>query len=347
MHYAAFLQKVRECSMKKNKYFLTLMMLIAVVALVACSQNNSKEEVSVNEKDTYVIKVGHAASKEHFGQKSFEKFKELVEKNSNGQIQVEIYPNGELGGEREMLEMLLLGDLTMMAPASAPLEAVSKGVALWDLPYLFKDQETAHRVLDGEVGQEVLDSFSDKGIIGLAYWENGFRHLTNDIKPVLSVKDMKGLKIRTLENPMQIKMWSETGAEATPIAFTELYAALQNKTVNAQETPLSLMYSSKFYEVQKYLTLTGHTYSPWPVVINKEFYDGLPTNLQKVVKDAVIETRDYNRKLSKEDEAKALKLLDEEGMEVTELSDKQKAEFKEAMSEIYSGCPSRCWGRII
>ena len=322
--------------MKRNTYFLTLLALIVVVALVGCSTTTSKEEGSVNKEHTYVIKVGHAAAKEHFAQKSFEKFKELVEANSHGRIKVEIHPNGELGGEREMLEMLLLGDLTMMAPASAPLEAVSKGIALWDLPYLFKDHETAYRVLDGEVGQEVLDSFSDKGIIGLAYWENGFRHLTNNKKPILNVKDMAGMKMRTLENPMQIKTWSLTGAKATPIAFTELYTALQNHTVDAQETPLSLMYAQKFYEVQKYLTLTGHTYSPWPVVINKQFFDGLPSDLQKVVKDAVIETRGYNRKLSIEDEAKSLKLLKEQGMVVTELSDEQKAEFKAGMSEIYA-----------
>ena len=110
--------------------------------------------------------------------------------------------------------------------------------------------------------------------------------------------------MRTLENPMQIKAWSATGANATPIAFTELYEALQQKTVDAQETPLSLMYAQKFYEVQKYLTLTGHTYSPWPVVINKKFYDGLPEDLQKVVMDAAVETREYNRELSKEDEEK-------------------------------------------
>ena len=189
---------------------------------------------------------------------------------------MEIYPNGELGGEREMLEKLLLGDLTMMAPSSAPLEAVSKDIILWDLPYLFKDYETAYRVLDGEVGQEVLDSFSDKGIIGLAYWENGFRQLTNDVRPIKNVNDMQGIKIRTLESPIQIKLWSATGAEPTPMGFTKLYTALQNHTVDAQDTPLSLMYAQKFYEVQKYLTLTGHTYSPWPLVINKKFFDGLP-----------------------------------------------------------------------
>ena len=124
---------------------------------------------------------------------------------------------------------------------------------------------------------------------------------------------MQGMKIRTLESPMQIKIWSSTGAEPTPIGFTKLYAALQNHTVDAQDTPLALIYAQKFYEVQKYLTLTGHTYSPWPVVINKKFFDGLPADLQKVVKDAAIETRDYNRKLSREDEEKALKLLKAEG----------------------------------
>ncbi len=320
--------------MKRKSFFLTLIVL--VVVLVSCSNTPSKDDTSANKENTYVIKMGHAASKEHLAQKSFEKFKELVEKNSNGKIKVEIYPNGELGGEREMLEMVLLGDLTMVAPSSAPLEAISQGIVLWDLPFLFKDHETAYRVLDGEVGQEVLDSFTSKGIIGLTYWENGFRHLTNNKKPISSVEDMQGIKIRTLESPMQIKIWSSTGAKPTPIAFTKVYAALQDHTVDAQDTPLSLMYAQRFYEVQKYLTLTAHTYSPWPVVINKKFYDGLPADLQKVVKDAAIETRDYNRKISREDEVKALELLKEEGMEVTKLSDEQKAEFKEAMSGIYA-----------
>ena len=123
-------------------------------------------------------------------------------------------------------------------------------MAVWDLPYLFNDRETAHKVLDGEVGQEILDSLSDKGLNGLVYWENGFRHLTNSEKPVTSIQDMQGINMRTLENPMQIKTWSLLGANTSPIAFTELYKALEQKKVDAQETPLSLMYSSKFYEVQ-------------------------------------------------------------------------------------------------
>ncbi len=317
--------------MKKNIFLL----LIVSIILAACSNSTTTEQSNKDEK-TYVIKAGHAASKEHFAQKSFEKFKELVESKSKGRIKVEIYPEGELGGEREMVEQVLLGDLTMIAPASAPLDAATKSMAVWDLPYLFSDRETAHKVLDGEVGQEILDSLSDVGLKGLVYWENGFRHLTNSKQPITSINDMKGLKMRTLENSMQIKAWNSTGANTTPIAFTELYNALKLKTVDAQETPLSLMYASKFYEVQSYLTLTGHTYSPWPVVINKKFYDDLPDNLQQVVMDAAVETREYNRELSRADEEKSLTLLKEEGMEVIQLSDEQKQEFKEAMSGIYT-----------
>lgn len=320
---------------KNNKLFLLLLTALLVVLLTACSNTSKEEPAKDQEANGYVIKIGHAAAKEHFAQNSFEKFKELVESRSNGKITVEIYPASELGGEREMLEQILLGDLTMMAPSSAPLEAVSKGIALWDLPYLFKDAATAHRVLDGEVGQAVLDSFTDKGLIGIAYWENGFRHLTNNIKSISDVADMQGLKIRTLENPMQIKMWSETGAQATPIAFNALYDALASKKVDAQETPLSLMYAMKFYEVQKYLSLTGHTYSPWPVVINKQFYDQLPEDLQTIVTDAVLEVRDFNRQLSKEDEVKSLELLKQKGMIVTELTAAQKDAYKQAMNQIY------------
>ena len=281
--------------------------------------------------DTYVIKFGHASSDKHFGQDSALKFKELVEEKSKGKITVEVYPNGQLGGEREMAEAIQLGNLTMMFLSSSVLVPFAPEMAAWDIPYLFKDSETAHKVLDGEVGQEVLDSLSEKGIKGLVYWENGFRHLTNNKKPVQQASDMKGLKIRTLESPMQIKFWGATGANATPIAFTELYAALQQGTVDAQETPLSLMYAMKFYEVQNHLTLTGHLYSPWPVLINQKFYDSLPEDLQKVVMDSAVEARDYNRQLSVEDEAKSLDLLTAEGMEYLEITDAQKAEFKEKM----------------
>ena len=317
---------------KFKKWGLMFIMLLTLIVLVACGDDNSG---SSDDGETYVIKAGHAASEEHFAQGTFEKFKELVEKNSDGRITVEIYPNGQVGGEREMVEAVQLGNLTMAAPSSSVVTAFSSGMYLWDLPFLFKNAEQAHTVLDGEVGQEVLAQLESVGIKGLGYWENGFRHIMNNKQPITKLEDMKGIKFRTLESQQQIQMWNAAGANATPIAFTELYSALQQGTVDGAESPLALMYAQKFQEVQKYLTLSGHLYSPWPVLMNKEFFESLPADLQKVVEDAVAETRDFNRELSAADEQKSLELLTEAGMEYNELSDAEKLRFQEAMEVVY------------
>ncbi|ANU27049.1 TRAP transporter substrate-binding protein [Planococcus versutus] len=322
--------------MKKWSLIFILFTLMLLVA--ACGEDSGGESTEAkegNSDEKFVIKAGHAASEEHFAQDTFEEFKKIVEKDSNGRIEVEIYPNGQLGGEREMVEAVQLGNLTMAAPSSAVLTAFSPGMFLWDLPFLFDSPEIAHEVLDGEIGQEVLDDLSEVGITGLGYWENGFRHLMNGKKPVTTIEDMDGLKMRTLESQQQIEAWDATGANSTPIAFTELYSALQQGTVDAAEGPLALIYAQKFYEVQDYLTLTGHMYSPWPVIINQQFMESLPEDLQEVVKDAVIETRTVNRQLSADDEAASLDLLKEGGMEVEELSTEEKAKFTEAMKVVY------------
>lgn len=326
--------------MKKRKFSLVICLVMSVI-LAACSKPpSSSTETSGNSKsgdssETFVIKAGHAVSTDHYGHKTFLKFKEIVEKNSDGKITVEIYPNGQVGGEREMIEAIQLGNLTMAAPSSSPVVPFAKEMTIFDAPYLFKDAAHAHRVLDSEIGQELLDTLLSKGIQPLVYWENGFRHLTNNGDPIERVDDMKGLKFRTLESPMQIKMWNSTGANSTPIAFTELYAALQQKTIDAEENTLPLIVSQKFYEVQENLTLSGHLYGPWVVMMNKNFYDSLPVDLQKVVMDAAIEVRDYNRQLSQEDAEKALEFVKQEGMNVLELGEAEKKEFKEKMSVVY------------
>lgn len=327
---------------KFKNWGLSFVMVLVISVLAACGgSDESKDAEATNGKaedtsaKTYVIKAGHAASEEHFAQDTFEKFKELVEEKSDGQIKVEIYPNGQVGGEREMVEALQLGNLTLAAPSSSVVTAFSPSMYLWDLPFLFKDANQAHAVLDGEVGQEVLAELESVGIKGLGYWENGFRHIMNDKNPINKLEDMKGLKFRTLESQQQIQMWNATGANATPIAFTELYSALQQGTVDGAESPLALMYAQKFQEVQKYLTLSGHLYSPWPVLMNKAFFDELPAELQKAVEEAVEETKAHNRKLSAEDEKKSLKLLEDGGMTYNELSADEKTRFQEAMQVVY------------
>lgn len=321
--------------MQSIKYAFQGLAFFSLFSLVGCGDTTEKKTAAETTQKHYVIKAGHAASEAHFAQDSFEKFKELIEAKSDGQISVEIYPNGQVGGEREMVEAIQLGNLTMAAPSSAVLTSFAPGMYLWDLPFLFKDAQTAHSILDGSVGTAVLNSLSKVGIKGLGYWENGFRHLMNNKHEVSKLSDMQGLKIRTLESQQQIKMWNATGANATPIAFPELYSALQQGTVDAAESPLALMYAQKFQEVQKYLTLSGHLYSPWPVLINQAFYDDLPEKLQQAINEATTETRAYNRQLSADDEGKSLKLLEDGGMTYTSLSAEEKNKFREAMKVVY------------
>lgn len=326
--------------MKKNKFLFVTFLVLSLI-LAACSKppssstETSGDSKSSNNSETFVIKAGHAVAVEHYGHKTFLKFKEIVEKNSNGRIVVEIYPNGQVGGEREMIEAIQLGNLTMAAPSASPLVPFAKEMAIFDAPFLFTERDQAYSVLDGEVGQELLDSLLDKGLQPLVYWENGFRHITNNGDPIKSVNDMEGLKFRTLESPIQIKMWNATGANSTAIAFTELYAALQQKTIDAEENTLPLIVSQKFYEVQENLTLSGHLYGPWVVIMNNQFYESLPEDLQKVVMDAAIEVQEYNRQLSKEDEEKALEYLKQQGMNIIEIGEAEKNEFKEKMSTVY------------
>jgi len=317
-----------------KKLFFYLVMTIIAIGLIGCSNSDDNNDASRDSEETYIIKAGHAASPDLYLQDSFEEFKEIIEDKSDGRLEMEIYPNGELGGEREMIESTQIGDVQMTVPSSAPLASFSDSMLVWDVPFLFEDFDMAHDVLDGDIGQEVLDDIEDKELIGLGYWENGFRHLFNSKKPVENIDDMNGLKIRTLENPMQIKAWEETGANASPLDFTELYAALQQGTVDGAEGPAALTHSMKFYEVQDYFTLTSHAYSPWPVVFNKEFFEGLPEDLQRIIVEAEEEVRESNREMSQESEEEALQALEDEGMEVIELSDAEKEEFKEKMQVI-------------
>lgn len=325
--------------MKKTLFYL--FMIIAVIGLIGCSSgsddggNKDSSDDAADSGEVYTIKAAHAASTDLYLQESFEEFKEIIEEKSNGQLQMEIYPNGELGGEREVIESTQLGDVQMTVPSSAPLASFSDSMLVWDLPYLFDDFDMAHEILDGDVGQRVLDGLEENGLIGLGYWENGFRHLFNSKVAVDSLDDMEGLKLRTLENPMQIKAWESTGANASPLAFTELYAALQQGTVDGAEGPAALTYSMKFYEVQDYFTLTSHVYSPWPVVFSKDFFDGLPEDLQQVIVDAEETVRKSNRDLSQEAEEEALTALEDEGMEVIELPEEEKDKFKEKMHSVY------------
>jgi tripartite ATP-independent transporter DctP family solute receptor len=276
-----------------------------------------------------------ATTKERSLSKGLYKFGEIVEKETNGSIKVEVYPDGQLGGDLEVFEGLKMGSIQGSTMSTGPIASFAPRFNVLDLPFLFKDRETAYKVLDGEIGQELMKDLEGTGVIGINYWENGFRHLTNNVKEVKSVDDIKGLKIRTLENKLHIDLWKELGANPVPMAFTELFTALEQGVVDGQENPVGNVAANKMYEVQKYITKTGHVYNASPFLISEKFWKTLSSEEQEIIKKAAEEAKEYQRQLNAEEDEKLFKEIEKEGMVVTELTDEQKQAFIDKVQPIY------------
>lgn len=308
----------------RRKIFSTFVLTLALLTAFAFAA--AAEE--------YTITAGIGLNDKSAQYKSLEYFKELVEKNSAGKITVELYHSSQLGDDREMMEALKMGTQEMTCPSTAPISTFVNGFKIFDLPFLFPNEKIADYILDGPVGQSLLDQLKDQGLIGLAYWENGYRMLTNNGHAVKSPADVQGLKIRTMENPIHLAAWRAMGANPTPMAFGELFSAMQQHVVDGQENPWGTIYLQNFFEVQDFATDTGHVYSPFVLLISKSFWDGLPADLQKVVKDAALEAKVHNRKLNRQMNAEYLEKLKEK-MTVTILTPEQKAEFQKAVQPVY------------
>ena len=232
------------------------------------------------------------------------KFKEVLEAETNGAIQVDIFPNQQMGGDREYTEAVQLGNLTAGSPSSSPLAGFAREFYALDVPFIFTNREDVYAKLDGEAGQLLLDSLEKYNMKGLVYYENGFRNLTAN-KQILSPDDLKGLKLRVMENRIHLLTWSTLGANPTPLAFGELFTALQQGTVDAQENPYELIYNNKFFEVQRYLMETFHIYTPYVVFMNLNAYNSFTPAQQEAIMKAAVVSRDLQRKLAVEIEAKS------------------------------------------
>jgi len=327
--------------MKRKLSLLLVIIMVATMILAGCGQKDSTAAPSTTgtdtgNKDQYLIRVAHVLQADHQTNVTLEQvFKKEVEEKSGGRIKVEIYPNGQLGGDRQTIESLTLGTLEMAVPGGTVLSGFVEDFMVFDLPFLFKTKEDAFKAFDGEVGDKLNEKLEEKGIVNLGFGENGYRHITNNTKPITTPADLKGMKIRTMENPIHMAAFKAFGANPTPISFNELFAALQQKTVDAQENPIAIISSAKLYEVQKYLSLTGHVYTNCPYLISKSFLESLPEDLQKVVKDAAKDTIVAQRKALGEQEAKTLEDLKSKGVVVNELTAEQKQEFVDAAQSVY------------
>jgi len=306
---------------------------LAAALLSGCQKTEKPAaEAKAAEGKKYTIRIGHTLAPTHPYHLGGEKFKELLEAKTNGQATVEVFPNSALGNERDMIEALQLGTLEMTMVSSAPLAGFTSELLVFDLPFIFSDVKTARACVDSDIGQGMLKSLEKQGIMGLVYFENGFRHVTNSRQAIKAPSDMAGMKIRTMENPIHMESFRAMGASPMPMAFGELYQALQNKTIDGQENPLAIIDTSKFYEVQKYLSLTGHFYAPTPVLIAKKYYDSLPANIQTALLEAVKEAQVYQRGLLDDMNTQLTTSLAAAGMAVNEV-DKQA--FIDAVQSVY------------
>jgi tripartite ATP-independent transporter DctP family solute receptor len=304
-----------------NSRFLSALAVAASIALPisAVAQTTMKINISVAQNSHYGVAI--------------DTFAREVEARTNGRYKIQTFYAGALGAERESVEGVQLGTLDLTLTSTGPLPNFVPEVAILDIPFLFRDYAHARAVLDGPIGQEMLQKFPPKGMVGLAWGENGFRHMTNSKRPVNLPEDLKGLKMRTMENPIHIEAYKQFGILPTPMAFTEVYTALQQGTVDGQENPLSVITAAKLDQVQKNLSLTGHVYSPAIFLMNKAQWDKLSAADKQAFLDAAKEAVKANRARIDEDERKAVADLRSKGMVIVENVDK--AKFQATLAPVY------------
>ena len=257
------------------------------------------------------------------------KFAELVGQKSGGKINVKTYAGATLGGEIAVVSSMQGGTIEMSAIGTPQLVGLVKEYSVLDFPFLFNDEKEADAIVDGPIGTKLLDRLPEKGLIGLVFFEHGFRQLTNSKRPVGKLEDLQGLKIRVQQNAVAIDTFNALGANAVPLPFPELYTALEQKAVDGQENPFNSIEVAKFYEVQKYLSVTKHNYTPLVLLVSKKFWDKLTPDEKKILRESATEARAYQRKVSRELNEKSLQNLKAKGMEVTVISPQEMARMRE------------------
>jgi len=283
-----------------------------------------------------VIKFSHVAAADAPKGKAAEHFKKLAEERSKGRVKVEVYPNSILYKDKEEMEVLQLGGVQMLAPAPGKFGPLGvKEFEVLDLPYLFDNMATAQRVTQGPIGRQLLKKLEVRGITGLSFWDNGFRVFTSN-KPIHRPSDLKGQKIRIQSSKVTEAQMRDVGALPQVLAFGELYMALQTGVVDGQENPVTHVYTQKFFEVQKYMTMTDHTYHGYVVITNKKFWDGLPPDIRGILEGALKDTTGYYVAMAQQETDEALEAVRKTGrMEIYTPTAAEKVEWKKAFTKVH------------
>lgn len=306
-----------------------------VAAAAACLPLAAAAQQPAGDFKERTIRVSHVVPKDHPFQVGVEKFAELLAQKTGGRMKMRGYPDGQLGAELQSISSAQGGVLEMALVSTAATASVVKEFGVYDLPFLFNDHREADLVLDGPVGRRLLDKLGEKNLVGLCYFENGFRHLTNSRHAVAKVEDFKGLKIRTIQNPVFIDIFNTLGANALPMPFTEVFTALESKAIDGQETPYSNIFGNKFYEVQKYMSNTGHIYGAAVVLVGRKFWDQLNAGEQKVLQESCNSARDFERRYNREQDPKLLAQIRAKGITYTEIAPGERARMREHLKPVY------------
>ncbi|MDR3048578.1 MAG: DctP family TRAP transporter solute-binding subunit [Elusimicrobiota bacterium] len=303
-----------------HKFYKVVMSFGVAAALVAGLFVGQSEALVKSGKKT-IIRVGNETGKTDSQYVGLEVMAAQVKKLSKGTMELELNPGSVLGSGPAMVDMVKDGSLDIYMGGAGFFAAWDGRLFVFDIPYLFSSAQQAHAILDSDFGAEMLSTLEPFGIKGLAFWENGIRNVTNSVRPIKTPNDIKGLKLRIMpNNPVHVKIWTMFGAKPQPLTFSAIYDALKNKTVDGQEHPISAIYSGKFYEVQKYMSLTRHIYGPLIMIMNKSSFDSLTPEQQKIMIEASKAGAAAQRKFISDNEAKFTAEMKNAGMEIIEVN---------------------------
>lgn len=287
-----------------------LALSVCLLGSIACNAAEIRERT---------LRFSHVQPKDSHFEAGVQKFAEIVSQKSNKKIVIKSFPAAMLGGDMQTVQALRSGTVDMTTLPPGLLVGLSKEFAVFDLPFLFNSFAEADELLDGKVGQRLLEK-APPGLVGLVYWDHGFRNVSNSKRPIAKMEDFQGLKIRVSQSPMIIESIGGLGSNPLPMPFTEVYTSLETKAVDGQENPTSVFESNKFFEVQKFLSLTRHQYNPLIVLISKKIWDQLNDDERKLLKEAADETRSYQRQVSRDMEKQALDVVKAKGIKVNDVS---------------------------
>jgi tripartite ATP-independent transporter DctP family solute receptor len=280
------------------------------------------------------IKFAFQNPKEHPQGQGAQKFADLVAQKSGGKIQVKLYPSGQLGGDVQTVSAMQGGTIEMTVLNAGILQSQVKEFAVYDFPFLFNNAQEADAVTDGAFGKNLFAKLEPKGLVGLNYWDLGFRNLTNSKRPINKADDIAGLKIRVIQSPIYVDIFTALGANATPMPFPEVYPALEQKAIDGHENPATVIKANKIYEVQKYLALTRHIYNPQALIVSKKFWDKLNADEKALITEAAAQATTYQRGVSRTQAEIAVEDLKKAGMQVTELPPAEIAKLREKVKPV-------------